>query len=61
MKQFVKKKYDGDDQQSWALFKAADVKGMGSIICYGEASPIMCGMDRLEAQYHVDKFNKAAV
>lgn len=46
------KKYDGDDQYSWAIFLAADVKGMRSPIFYGDAKPVVCGLGRSEAKYH---------
>ena len=44
------KKFDGDDQYSWAVFSAADVKGKRSPIFFGEASPIVCGLSRASAQ-----------
>ena len=46
------KKYDGDDIYSWAVFRAADVKGMRSPIFYGQARPVVSGLSRSEAQYH---------
>jgi hypothetical protein len=45
------KKFNGDDIYSWAVFRAADVKGMRSPIFYGDAEPVMSGMDRNEARY----------
>ena len=45
------KKFNGDDQYSWAVFRAQDVKGMRSPIFYGQARPVMNGMSRSEAQY----------
>lgn len=42
-------KYDGDDQYSYAVFKADDVKGKRSPICYGEAKPIVSGCCKSEA------------
>jgi|TARA_R110002126_G_scaffold122035_3_gene263641 hypothetical protein len=45
------KKFNGDDQYSWAVFRAQDVKGMRSPIFYGQASPVMSGMSRSSAQY----------
>jgi hypothetical protein len=44
------KKFDGDDIYSWAVFRAQDVKGMRSPIFYGQATPVMSGMDRNEAR-----------
>lgn len=46
------KKFEGDDQLSWAVFKAEDVKGKGSIIFYGQAKPIVSGLSRRQAQHH---------
>jgi hypothetical protein len=46
------KKFNGDDQYSWAVFRAQDVKGMRSPIFYGQARPVVSGLDRSEAQYH---------
>jgi len=48
---FSVKKFDGDDIYSWAVFRAQDVKGMRSPIFCGDASPVMSGMSRSEAQY----------
>lgn len=45
-------KYDGDDAYSWAVFKAADVKGLRSPVYYGHARPLVCGCSRSEANYH---------
>ena len=46
------KKFNGDDQYSWAVFRAQDVKGMRSPIFYGQARPVMSGLTRSDAQYH---------
>ena len=46
------KKFNGDDQYSWAVFRAQDVKGMRSPIFYGDAQPVMSGLTRADAQYH---------
>ena len=46
------KKFNGDDQYSWAVFRAQDVKGMRSPIFLGDARPVVSGLDRSEAQYH---------
>ncbi len=46
------KKYNGDDQYSWAVFRAQDVKGMRSPIFLGDAQPVMSGLTRADAQYH---------
>ena len=49
---YTTKKFNGDDQYSWAVFRAQDVKGMRSPIFYGEARPVISGLSRSEAQYH---------
>ena len=46
------KKFNGDDQYSWAVFRAQDVKGMRSPIFYGQALPVVSGLTRSDAQYH---------
>ena len=46
------KKFMGDDQYSWAVFRAQDVKGMRSPICDPFISPVMSGLTRADAQYH---------
>ena len=46
------KKFNGDDQYSWAVFRAQDVKGMRSPSFLGEARPVISGLSRSEAQYH---------
>jgi hypothetical protein len=54
------KKFNGDDQYSWAVFRKADVKGMRSPVFYGQARPVMNGLSRSEAQYQRDRLNKAS-
>ena len=57
---FSIKKYNGDDQYSWAVFRAQDVKGMRSPIFYADAEPMMSGMDRNEARYQKTRLEKKA-
>ena len=52
---FTIKKFNGDDQYSWAVFHAKHVKGMRSPIFAGDARPVISGLSRREAQYHRDK------
>ena len=53
MKQkYTIKKFNGDDQYSWAVFRAQDVRGMRSPIFYGQARPVVSGLSRSEAKYH---------
>jgi hypothetical protein len=57
-KKYTIKKFNGDDQYSWAVFRAADVKGMRSPIFYGDAEPVINGLGRDEARYHRDSLEK---
>ena len=57
---FSIKKYNGDDQYSWAVFRAQDVKGLRSPIFFGDATPVMSGMDRNEARYQKTRLEKKA-
>ena len=52
MAKFVVKKFDGDDQYSYAVFDAKDVKGIKGVVMYGQATPIVCGCSKQEALYH---------
>ena len=54
------KKFNGDDIYSWAVFRAQDVKGMRSPIFYGDAEPVMSGMDRYEARYQKTRLEAKA-
>jgi hypothetical protein len=54
------KKFNGDDIYSWAVFRAQDVKGMRSPIFFGDAQPVMSGMDRNEARYQKTRLEKKA-
>lgn len=52
MAKFRCMKYNGDDSYSWAVFKAADVKGLRSPVFFGQARPVVSGCSRSEANYH---------
>jgi hypothetical protein len=54
------KKFMGDDQYSWAVFRSKDVKGMRSPICDPYIQPVMSGMDRNEARYQKTRLEKKA-
>ena len=58
---YVKKKYNGDDSYSWAIFKREDVKGMGSYIAYGDARPLRSGMESKEATWEMGRLEKKAM
>lgn len=53
---FSVRKFDGDDQYSYAVFKMEDVRGLGGVIFWGEAKPLVCGLSRQEAKYYKQKF-----
>ena len=55
---FATRKFDGDSQYSWAVFKAAEVKGRRGIIFYGDAEPIVTGLSKREADYYKQNFDK---
>jgi|GEM_PF-2021511 len=57
-RRFTIKKYDGDDSHSYAVFYSEDVKGMGFIIFYGQARPVVSGLTHSEAKYHRDQLKK---
>jgi len=59
-KKYTIKKYNGDDQYSWAVFYAKDVKGMRSPIFYGDATPVINGLDIYMARYNRDRLEKIA-
>jgi hypothetical protein len=52
---FVIRKFDGDSAGSYAVFRRADVKGLGNIIFWGDAKPIWCGLTKREADYYRSK------
>ena len=54
------KKFNGDDQYSWAVFRKADVKGMRSPIFFGDATPVISGLDIYMARYNRDRLNAEA-
>jgi len=61
MEKLVVKKFNGDDQYSYAVFNAKDVKGIKGVVMYGEATPIVCGCSRQEALSHkrnIENYNR---
>ena len=50
LNKLIVKKFDGDDQYSFAVFRRKDVRGLGSTIFWGEANPIVSGLSRHEAR-----------
>ena len=51
------KKFDGDDSYSWAVFYISDVKGKRSPIFWGEAKPLISGLDKHSARDVAKKWN----
>ena len=52
------KRYNGDDEYSWAIFEAKDVKGITGVVLYGDAKPIFSGLSKQEAKYHKSELEK---
>lgn len=50
------RKFNGDDQYSWAVFKSQDIKGIKGTIFYGQAKPLVSGCSKREAEYYKKKF-----
>ena len=60
--QFTIRKYNGDDQYSWAVFRKNDLpRGHRGVVFYGEGNPpIVSGLSRSEATYYKNSFIKEA-
>ena len=52
-KKFVARRYDGDDQYSWGVFRAEDVKGKGNQLFFGDAQPLASGLSRAQALHNI--------
>jgi hypothetical protein len=52
------KKFNGDDDYSWAVFRYKDVKGKKGVVMFGEATPIVSGCSKREAQSHKKRIEK---
>ena len=50
-KLFTIRKFDGNSQGSWAVFRSFQVKGIRGVVEYGRAQPIYCGMTKREAEH----------
>ena len=59
MKKYATRKFNGDDSYSWAVFRAADVRGIRSPIFSGQASPVVSGLSRRDASYHKSKLESS--
>lgn len=47
------RKFDGDDSYSYAVFHTKDIqKYKGNVIFWGEATPLVSGLSRREAEYY---------
>jgi len=53
---FTTRKFDGDDQHSWAVFRKEEVKGKRGIITWSDrVRPIVTGLGREEASRLADR------
>ena len=51
---FTARKFNGDDQYSWAVFRKEDLpRGHRGIVFFGQAQPVVSGMSRSEARFTV--------
>jgi hypothetical protein len=51
---FTARKFNGDDQYSWAVFRKGDLpRGHRGIVFFGQAKPVVSGMSRNEARFTV--------
>lgn len=55
---FVIRKFDGDTSENYAVFRKADVKNKGNIIFWGQAQPIVCGLNRRSAEYYRSRLDQ---
>ena len=59
MKKYTTRKFNGDDSYSWAVFRKSDLpKGQRGIVFFGEASPVVSGCSRSEAQSYASDFEE---
>jgi hypothetical protein len=54
----TKKKVKGKNEYSYAVFKKEDVARLGSVIFYGQASPVDSGLSRYDAKGARDYWNR---
>lgn len=55
------RKYNGDDSYSWAVFRKQDLpKGHRGIVMFGQATPVMSGLSRREANYQKSSLQAVA-
>jgi len=48
---YTTRKYNGDDLYSWAVFRQSDLpKSHRGVVFFGEATPIVSGLNRSQAQ-----------
>ena len=55
---YVVRKYDGDDEYSYAVFKKENVIGLRSPIFYAQAKPDFLGLSIHSAKAIRDRLNK---
>ncbi len=57
--EYVIKKFEGDDDYSYAVFEKKEIRHIKSrVVLYGEAHPIAMGLSRAEAKSHVRSLNQ---
>ena len=52
------RKFNGDDEYSWAVFRTKDIKGIKGVIMCEDATPIVAGCSKREAQSHKKHIEK---
>ena len=53
------RKFNGDDQYSWAVFRKTDLPmGHRGIVFYGQAKPLINGLSRADARYHKSRLEE---
>lgn len=58
MNKYTIRKFDGDDEYSWAVFLSADLpKDHKGIVFYNDAIPYICGYNHSSAKYERDRLN----
>ena len=57
-KELIIKKYNGDDQYSYAIFRKKDVTGLGNVIVEGQATPLITGCTIREAKEHKEMIER---
>ena len=51
-RRFTIRKYEGDHEYAWAVFRKADIKGIRGIVMAFQAWPVVSGCAKREAEYY---------